>query len=84
MAIGNLIGSSIYNVLVILGLTCAIMPGGVDVSRDVLWIDLPLAALVAIACMPVFKSQQLVSRREGALFVSAYLVYLGSLLILRT
>ena len=84
VAIGNLIGSSIYNVLVILGLTCAIMPGGVDVSRDVLWIDLPLAALVAIACMPVFKSQQLVSRREGALFVSAYLVYLGSLLILRT
>jgi len=83
VAIGNLIGSSIYNVLVILGLTCVIAPGGIDVSREILWIDLPLAALVAIVCLPVFRSGQIVSRREGGLFVAVYLGYMGSLLFLR-
>jgi cation:H+ antiporter len=83
VAIGNLIGSSIYNVLVILGLTCVVAPGGIDVSRQILWIDLPLAALVAIVCLPVFRSGQLVSRLEGGLFVAAYLGYMGTLLFLR-
>lgn len=84
VAIGNLIGSSIYNVLFILGLTMVAGPAsGVDVSREVLWIDLPLAALVAIVCLPVFRSDRLVSRREGIVFVLAYLAYLGSLLLWR-
>lgn len=85
VAIGNLIGSSIYNVLVILGLTMVAAPAsGVDVSAEVLWIDLPLAALVAIVCLPVFRSDRLVSRREGIGFVLAYAVYLGSLLLWRS
>lgn len=84
VAIGNLIGSSIYNVLFILGGTCALSPGGVEVGQDVLWIDLPLAAAVAIVCYPVFKSDRLVSRNEGLLFVTAYLIYLGTLIYLRT
>jgi len=81
VAIGNLIGSSIYNVLVILGLTCVVAADGIDVSREILWIDLPLAALVAMVCLPVFRSGQAVSRREGAMFVVAYLAYLVSLLL---
>ncbi|WP_218669495.1 calcium/sodium antiporter [Hydrogenophaga sp. H7] len=85
VAIGNLIGSSIYNVLVILGLTMVAAPtSGVDVSAEVLWIDLPLAALVAIVCLPVFRSDRLVSRREGIGFVLAYAGYLGSLLLWRS
>jgi cation:H+ antiporter len=84
VAIGNLIGSSIYNVLVILGLTCVVAPGGIDVGREILWIDLPLAAALAIVCYPVFKSQHRVSRREGIVFVSAYGVYLASLLVMRS
>lgn len=84
VAIGNLIGSSIYNILVILGLTLLASPDGVDVSRDLLLIDLPLAALVALACLPVFRSGHQVSRTEGGLFVAAYGIYLVSLLWLRT
>lgn len=85
VAIGNLIGSSIYNVLVILGLTVvAAPPGGLAVSPDVVWIDLPLAALVAIVCLPVFRSEGRVSRREGVCFVLAYGVYLATILVYRT
>ncbi len=83
VAIGNLIGSGIYNVLVILGLTIVAAPGPIHIGRDILWIDLPLAALVAIICLPVFKSDRRVSRREGVVFVTAYLAYLGSLLLWR-
>jgi cation:H+ antiporter len=84
VAIGNLIGSSISNILVILGLTCVVAPNGVDVSPDVLRIDLPLAAAVAIVCWPVFRSDRMVSRREGIVFVTLYVAYLTTLVFLRT
>lgn len=84
VAVGNLIGSSISNILVILGLTCVAAPQGVDVSRDVLWIDLPLAAAVAIVCYPVFRSDRMVSRVEGVAFVTAYLFYMTTLVYFRT
>jgi cation:H+ antiporter len=84
VAIGNLIGSSISNIVVILGLTCVAAPNGVDVSPDVLRIDLPLAAAVAIVCWPVFRSDRMVSRREGIVFVTLYVAYLTTLVFLRT
>lgn len=84
VAIGNLIGSSVYNILVILGLTMLTAPRGVEVQSDLLWIDLPLAAIAAAACLPVFRSGGKVSRKEGAVFVAAYLVYLTVLVTLRS
>lgn len=84
VAVGNLIGSSIYNILVILGLTTLAAPGGIGVEDDILWIDLPLAAIVAVACLPVFRSERMVSRNEGIVFVTAYIFYLTMLVMLRT
>ncbi len=84
VAIGNLIGSSIYNILAILGLTLLVAPASVEVGREILWIDLPLAAIVAAVCLPVFRSDRLVSRAEGIAFVAAYLVYLCALVVLRS
>lgn len=83
VAIGNLIGSSIYNILAILGLTLLVAPGGIEVSKEILLIDLPLMAVVALVCLPVFKSDRCVSRREGAFFAIAYLVYLTTLVFIR-
>jgi cation:H+ antiporter len=83
IAIGNLIGSSTYNILFILGVTCLATPGGVPVEASLLHVDLPLAALVALLCVPVFASDRLISRKEGAFFVAAYAVYLGTLIFLR-
>lgn len=83
VAIGNLIGSSIYNILVILGITCLASPQEIIVGNDILWVDLLLAALVAIVCYPIFKSDRLVSRKEGIAFVSTYLIYLISIIFIR-
>ncbi len=84
VAVGNLIGSSICNILVILGITCLAAPRGVEVSREVLIIDLPMAAAVALACYPVFRSDRMVSRMEGSVFVLVYLAYLATVVFMRT
>lgn len=84
VAIGNLLGSSIINIFIILGIISIFTSNGINVSDDILWFDLPLVALVALVCYPVFRSDQMVSRREGILFVSLYLAYLSYLLFFRT
>lgn len=83
VAVGNLLGSSSYNILAILGVTCLATPGGLHVGPEILFIDLPLAAAVALICVPVFKSDRRVSRWEGAFFVLSYIVYLAWLLFIR-
>ena len=83
VAVGNLLGSSIYNILVILGLTCMATPGGLAVERQLLMLDIPLMAGVALACVPVFWSGKRISRLEGGLGVAAYLAYLLWLALFR-
>lgn len=83
VAIGNLLGSSITNIFIILAITSLFVPSGIEVNSDILWFDLPLAALVTIACYPVFKSDHKVSRVEGIFFVAIYLCYLIYLLNFR-
>lgn len=82
LAIGNLIGSSVYNIALILGLTAFFVP--LDVNEDLVRIDLPLMAGVVLLCLPVFRSARRVSRVEGVVFVVAYLAYLAYLLVART
>lgn len=83
VAVGNLLGSSIINIFIILGVASIFTPNGIRVSDDILWFDLPLAALVALVCYPIFKSDQMVSRKEGILFMSMYVLYVSYLLMFR-
>ena len=84
IAIGNLIGSSVYNILFILGLTCVIPPAGIEVGRHLVQIDIPVMTAVAFACVPVFNTGRRVTRLEGVAFVIAYLLYLSYLIVTRT
>ncbi len=84
IAVGNVLGSSTYNILFILGVTCLVAPDGITFHGPSLFLDLGLAAGVALLCVPVFLTGRRVSRGEGVLFVSLYVIYLGSLLWLRT
>lgn len=83
VAIGNLLGSSIYNICIILGLTTIVPAAGVTVTPELVRLDIPLMVLVALVCVPVFITGRTVSRLEGGLFVTAYLCYLAALLFLR-
>lgn len=84
IAIGNLLGSSVYNILFILGLTCLVPAAGVEIGQHLVLIDIPVMTAVAIACVPVFSSGRRVTRIEGMAFVTAYLGYLSYLIITRT
>jgi cation:H+ antiporter len=84
VAIGNLLGSCIYNIFVILGLTTLASPGGLPVGQALLKFDIPMMVGVMLLCVPVFKTDKLVSRTEGIIFITFYLIYLSSLILFRT
>lgn len=83
VAVGNLLGSSIYNILVILALTCMVSPGGLPVEHQLLLFDIPLMTCLALACVPVFLTGKRISRLEGGLGVAIYLTYMLWLILFR-
>lgn len=82
LAIGNLFGSSVYNITFILGASALVMP--LEITGELIRIDIPLMAAVAVLCVPVFLTGRRVSRFEGIGFVIGYVVYLAILIVFRT
>jgi cation:H+ antiporter len=81
IAVGNAVGSNLFNLLAVLGFSALAAPGGIPVSPASLHFDLPVALAVAVACLPVFFTGSRISRWEGALFISYYGIYLAFLLM---
>jgi cation:H+ antiporter len=75
IAVGNVVGSSIYNVLAVLGATALVAPAGIAVAPSVLSFDLPVMIAVSIACLPIFFTGHRVDRWEGAVFLGYYACY---------
>ncbi|NYE19094.1 calcium/sodium antiporter [Microbacterium immunditiarum] len=84
IAIGNLIGSSIFNLTMILGVTLLFSPGAILIGPELVYIDLPLMVAVSFICGPLMTSGRMLSRREGTGFVIAYIAYLTYLIVTRT
>jgi cation:H+ antiporter len=79
IAVGNVVGSNIFNLLSILGITALVAPDGIRVAGAALAFDFPVMLAVAVACLPIFFTGHLISRWEGILFLgyyAAYVVYL--------
>jgi cation:H+ antiporter len=81
LAVGNIVGSCIFNLLLVLGATAAIAPGGIPVGSGVLGFDLPVMTAVALACLPIFFTGHCIARWEGALFLGYYVAYTAYLLL---
>ena len=77
LAIGNVVGSSLLNQLLVLG-SCAIFSGskGLYVEELLIQKDMPIMVLSTLACMPIFWTKGKISRIEGISLVGAYLLYL--------
>jgi cation:H+ antiporter len=76
LAVGNLVGSNLFNILCVAGLTATVVPAGITVSPEAHRFDLPIMIAVAAACLPVFFTGHRIDRWEGVLFFGYYLVYL--------
>lgn len=81
IAVGNVVGSNLFNLLAVLGVGGVIAPGGVPVASAALSFDLPVMIAVAVACLPIFFTGHRISRWEGWLFLAYYGAYVAYLVL---
>ncbi len=75
IAVGNVVGSNLFNILAILGISSIISPNGITVAPAALRFDIPIMIAVSVACVPVFFTGYRIDRWEGALFLGYYTAY---------
>lgn len=75
IALGNVLGSNIYNLLFIGGVTGMVAPG--PVPEKIAQFDLPLATLAALVVMVFAFTGGRINRREGGVLLAGYLAYTG-------
>jgi len=75
IAVGNVVGSNIFNILGVLGISAMIAPAGLGISESFIGFDLPVMIAVALACLPIFFTGGVISRGEGALLFGYYIAY---------
>ncbi|SMP59600.1 cation:H+ antiporter [Neorhodopirellula lusitana] len=80
IAIGNVVGSNLFNLLGVLGATALVSPVGIQVAPSFLEFDFPAVSLVALAVLPIAWTGRQVNRWEGASLLVAYVFYIGLLI----
>lgn len=80
IAIGNVVGSNILNILIILGVTAVII--SVAIQKSTLWIEIPYMIFVTIVLIVMGMGDGLISRTEGAVLWFLFLLYLSYLFVL--
>lgn len=76
MAVGNIVGSNIFNIGMVLGLPAIIFGEGIPIPDAANAIDLPLMLAAAVALAPVAFTGFIIARWEGVMFVALYGAYL--------
>ncbi|MCI3947055.1 K+-dependent Na+/Ca+ exchanger related-protein [Pseudomonas syringae] len=75
IAVGNVIGSNLFNLLGVLGVTALVAPVPLTISPNALVFDLPVMLGVSLLCVPLFYSGYRIDRIEGLLLLALYLTY---------
>lgn len=75
MAVGNIVGSNIFNIGMVLGLPAILSGQGIPVAPAALSIDIPLMLATAVALLPIAFTGFVIRRWEGILFVLLYIAY---------
>jgi len=81
IAVGNVVGSNIFNILAVLGIGAMVAPSGLPVSPALIRFDLLVMVAVAVACLPIFASGAVIARWEGGLFLGYYAAYTAYLIL---
>jgi len=84
IAVGNVVGSNIFNILSVLGLAALVSPQGIPVAPAALAFDLPVMIAVAVICLPIFFTGGVIARWEGLLFLGYYVAYTAYLVLSTT
>lgn len=78
IAVGNAVGSNLYNILLVLGLSGLVAPDGLTVTNAALRYDIPIMIGVALLCVPSFFRER-IGRWEGTAFLLLYVCYVAYL-----
>ncbi|MCZ2825492.1 MULTISPECIES: calcium/sodium antiporter [unclassified Modestobacter] len=81
MALGNIVGSNVLNIGMVLGLTAVVAPGGLPVDPSALRFDVPVMIVVALALVPLLLTHATLARWEGGLLLAWYAVYVTVLVL---
>ena len=83
IAIGNVIGSNIFNVLSVLGITALFSggtaAGGLLVSTQAILFDMPVMILMSLFCIVICITGHRVTRGEGVFLLLCYIAYVAAL-----
>ncbi|NJM34732.1 MAG: calcium/sodium antiporter [Rhodomicrobium sp.] len=77
VAYGNIVGSNIYNVLGILGVTALVQP--IEVPAEIIRLDIWVMIAATMLMLLFAATSWRVNRLEGATFLAAYCAYIGYL-----
>ena len=75
LAVGNIVGSNIFNIGIVLGLPAIFFPAGIPVPDAAISLDIPLMIAAAVALVPIAFTGFTIARWEGAVFVGLYVAY---------
>lgn len=81
IAVGNVVGSNIFNIMGVLGIAGVVAPVGIQVSEAIYHFDIPIMIAVAFACLPIFFTGGTINRWEGGLLISYYAAYTSYLIL---
>jgi cation:H+ antiporter len=82
IAVGNAVGSNIFNILGCLGISAVVSGGaGLGIPASVLNFDIWVMLAVALACLPVFVTGREIARWEGGIFLLYYVAYVVYLVL---
>lgn len=70
IAVGNIIGSNVFNIAAVLGITATVSP--LDVSPEVLRLEYPAVMIMSVLLVPIVRANLTIRRIEGFFLVSAY------------
>jgi cation:H+ antiporter len=84
IAVGNVVGSSIFNIFAVLGFSATVSPAGIGVAPAAMSFDLPVMTATAFACLPIFFTGHCIARWEGAVFLAYYVAYTAYLILAAT
>jgi len=74
ICVGNVIGSNIFNILMVIGSVALVRP--LNVARETLFFEFPVMLLFSLALIPMMRGGLRVNRLEGCLLVAGYFVFI--------
>ncbi|HRP24262.1 MAG TPA: calcium/sodium antiporter [Thauera sp.] len=81
IAVGNVVGSNVFNILAVLGVTGIVSGAGLPVSEAARNFDLWVMLAVAFACLPIMITGREIARWEGGVFLAYYAAYTAWLVL---